>query len=221
MTTHPRQAACPVALLAALLVACDAGGPAGPPQALTALPRPLSATESEALAGSANFGLGLLRETSAGAPGRNVVVSPLSASMALGMALNGAAAATRDSMRAVLGWGNRSDDEINAAYKGLATLLVSLDPQVRFTSANAVWINQGFPVLSPFVQVNRDAFGAQVANLDFTSGSAVGTVNRWVSGATSGRIPSIIDGFQSGDELLLVNALWFKGSWRDRFDPAN
>ena len=52
-----------------------------------------------------------------------MVLSPLSATLALGMALNGASGATLDSMRRTLGWGTRPMPEVNDAYRGLLALL--------------------------------------------------------------------------------------------------
>ncbi len=211
----------PLLVLIALLAACsDPNAPVGPPAPLTQLPRALTAAEQDALAGSTTFGLGLFRSLSQARPGENVMVSPLSASFALGMALNGAAGVTRDSMRAVLGWGTRSEEEINEAYRGLATLLPSLDPQVALTSANSIWIDQHLPVLAPFVSTNQRYFGARVQNLDFASASAPPTINAWVRDATQQRITSIIDRIDPGEVMFLINALWFKGSWREKFDPA-
>ena len=202
--------------------ACQDGtGPNPQGDALRGLPRALTSAEQDALTASTRFGLDLFRTVSRARPGQNVVLSPLSASFALGMALNGAGSATRDSMRAVLGWGNRSDQEINDAYRGLATLLPSLDPKVQFTSANSIWIDQSFPVLAPFVNTNRSYFGAQVQNLDFRSASAPGIINQWVSRATNDRIPHLVDAIDADEVLLLVNAIWFKGSWRERFEATH
>ena len=204
------------------LGACQDGtGPNPQGDALRGLPRALTSAEQDALTANTRFGLDLFRTVSRARPGRNVVLSPLSASFALGMALNGAGSATRDSMRAVLGWGNRSDQEINDAYRGLATLLPSLDPKVQFTSANSIWIDQSFPVLASFVNTNRSYFGAQVQNLDFRSAGAPGIINQWVSSATNDRIPHLLDAIDADEVLLLINAIWFKGSWRERFEAAH
>ena len=204
------------------LGACQDGtGPNPQGDALRGLPRALTSAEQDALTANTRFGLDLFRTVSRARPGQNVVLSPLSASFALGMALNGAGSATRDSMRAVLGWGNRSDQEINDAYRGLATLLPSLDPKVQFTSANSIWIDQSFPVLASFVNTNRSYFGAQVQNLDFRSAGAPGIINQWVSSATNDRIPHLLDAIDADEVLLLINAIWFKGSWRERFEAAH
>src|SRR5512146_2236045 len=94
-------ALCTVA--ATLLAACSADSTA--PGPITALPRALSASEQQLITASNGFAFALLRQLNQDTPAdSNIFVSPLSASMALGMTMNGAAGATLDSMRAVLGF---------------------------------------------------------------------------------------------------------------------
>jgi serpin B len=48
----------------------------------------------------------------------------------------------------------------------------------------------------------------------------VGTINNWVSAATASKIPTIIDAIDPSQMMLLINAIYFKGSWRQKFDAA-
>jgi len=59
-----------------------------------------------------------------------------------------------------------------------------------------------------------------VTALSFTTPSAPATINDWVSRATAGKIPSILDRIDDEQVMFLINAIYFKGSWRERFDPA-
>ena len=80
------------ALSLLLLTACESPvGPGGLPPLLTQLPRPLSTAELGIIDASNAFAFDLLREVTRTLPAdSNAFLSPLSASMALGMALNGA-----------------------------------------------------------------------------------------------------------------------------------
>src|SRR6476659_8315882 len=91
----------------------------GPGPALTRLPRDLTAGEQQVLRAGNEFSLALFRQLAKAQPGKNVFVSPLSASMALGMTMNGARGTTLDAMRATLGVGSGDLQQINAGYKGL------------------------------------------------------------------------------------------------------
>jgi serine protease inhibitor len=207
---------------AALAIACaGATEPRpGPSPVLEALPRALSAGEQKIIAANNDFSFSLFRLLGAAQSDSNVFVSPLSASMALGMAMTGASGTTFDEMRATLGFGAASESEIDQGYKSLIALLRGLDPAVDFRIANSIWTREGFPVTPSFLDAGRTWFDAQAASLDFASPTAVKSINDWVSTATAGKIPTILDRIGSDEVMFLVNAIYFKGSWRAKFDPA-
>jgi serpin B len=207
----------------ALVLACSGATeprPGEPSPVLEALPRALSAGEQKIIAANNDFSFSLFRRLGAAEADSNVFVSPLSASMALGMAMNGASGTTFDEMRATLGFGTASESEIDQGYKSLIALLRGLDPGVDFRIANSIWAREGFPVTPSFLDAGRTWFDAQAATLDFASPGAVKSINDWVSTATAGKIPTILDQIRSDEVLFLINAIYFKGSWRAKFDPA-
>lgn len=152
----------------------------------------------------------------------NWMVSPLSASMALGMATNGAAGNTLAEMKATLGFSEANIDEMNAYYRRLLNELPDLDNTTQLRLANSIWINQGFEVKSPFVDVNKQMYDAQVSNLDFSSSQALSTINNWCSDKTNGRITEVIQEINPEARMFLSNALYFKGIWKEdyKFDKA-
>lgn len=209
------------ALIAAAACTLAPTEPSGPPPALTALPRALTPAEQSIVQASNAFSFALFDTVSAAQPGANVFLSPLSASMSLGMALNGAAGATYDQMRSALQFGNASQHDINAGYESLIALLTSLDPGVTMQLANSIWYDRTFPFYQTFLDTTKTYFGAEVEPLDFGNASAsLAMINGWVNTQTDGKIPSILDAIDSNDVMFLVNAIYFNGSWRTRFDPA-
>lgn len=207
-----------------LIVAC-AESPAGPPVALTELPRALTSAESGVAGASNAFAFDLFREAAA-ASTRNAFVSPLSVSMALGMLLNGADGATLEAMRSTLhlgpssGLGSPSLTEVNAGYRGLIDLLRGLDATTLLRVANSVWYRAGFTAAPDFLTATRASFDAEVRAVDFAAPATLGTINGWVRDATAGRIPSILDAIRPDDVMYLINAIHFKGRWRTAFDPS-
>jgi serine protease inhibitor len=208
----------------ALAAACSGStepDPATPSAPLTTLPRALTAGEQRVVGAANDFSFALFRRLSAAQRDSNVFASPLSASMALGMAMNGAAGTTYDEMRATLGFGaSATESEIGESYKSLIALLRGLDPGVDFRIANSIWYRTGFPVDQAFIDRGRNWFDARASALDFASPNAVPTINDWVSTSTVGKIPTIIDRIESDQVMFLINAIYFKGSWRTRFDPS-
>jgi serine protease inhibitor len=181
--------------------------------------RPLTAQEQSVAGASVRFGLDLLREVHRSEAAPNLLLSPLSASMALGMTLNGAAGATHDAMRGALGFAGLSEAEINAAYRGLIAQLRARDPKVEFGLANAIWFKEGFAVKAPFLDAARQHFDARVQALDFLSPEAPRTISAWAEEQTGGRIRDLVQEIDPLDRLFLVNAVYFKAPWTTPFEP--
>jgi serpin B len=208
-----------VALLALTAACSDPNAPSGNNSRITALPRALSAGEQALIGASNTFGFSLLRELDRTRGDSNIFMSPLSASMALGMTMNGAANQTFDEMRSALGFGTRPSAEINASYRSLIDMLRALDRTVDFRIANSIWYRAGFPFETAFLDESRQFFDARVTGLDFSSPTATPTINDWVKQTTNGKIEKIIDGPISSDAVMyLINAIYFNGSWTTQFD---
>jgi serpin B len=207
-------------LVLAILAGCsDPNAPSGRAPRITALPRTLGAGEQAIITGSNAFGFGLLRELDRTRADSNIFLSPLSASMALGMTMNGAASQTFDEMRSALAFGTRPAAEINASYRSLIDLLRGLDQTVDFRIANSIWYRTGFPFEQTFLDESRQFFDAKVSGLDFSAPSSVPTINDWVNQSTNGKIAKIVDGPIDNDVVMyLINAIYFNGSWTKRFD---
>jgi serpin B len=186
---------------------------------LTALPRALSTAETQGVAANNRFALSLLREAARTRP-NNVLLSPLSVSYALGLTMNGAEQETLTEMMATLGWGTRPRAEINAAYRDLAALLPSLDPSVTMRLANGIWLRRPYTANPAFVSDAQTFFGAPVQTLS-TPQQMYDSVNAWGNRRTDGMIPKVLEGTAPQDlVMLLANATYFAGEWREQFTVA-
>lgn len=203
-----------------LALAGGCSDPVGPPAAIEELPRALSVAEQDVIDASNTFAFDLLREAYVRTDSPNVVLSPLSASMALGMTMNGADGATYDEMHAMLGFGAMTRDEVNHAYRDILDLLLDLDPSVEIAIANSTWAREGFPFLPAFYETITTYFDAEAHVLDFSRPDAPDVINAWVDEQTNGRIDGIIDQIDGDAIMFLLNAVYFKGDWRTQFDPA-
>ncbi len=202
----------------ATMACSDPNGPGAQP--IDALPRQLTSAEQKVVAGSNSFAFDLFREINNGQKNTNVFVSPLSASMALGMTANGAAGSTYDAMIGGLRLGAATRTEVNEGYKSLIALLRGLDNTTDFRIANSIWYEQSFPFNAPFLAESKSFFDATVSGLDFRNPSSLTTINSWVSESTGNRIPAIIDTIDPLEVMFLVNAIYFKGSWQTKFDKS-
>lgn len=151
----------------------------------------------------------------------NIMVSPLSVSMALAMTYNGANSETKIAMEKTLKMYGLTSDDINQSYKNLVTALKDLDPKVVLEIANAIFYKQGFQVENDFVTTNKNYYDAEVDGLDFSSSDAVKTINDWVAKKTYDKIDHIIDNINPSHVMFLINAIYFNGIWETAFDKDN
>jgi serine protease inhibitor len=221
-----KRVGAPLAL--ATLAACgsgvmnpDANDPGEKGPARTALPRALTSAERDVLSASNKFSFSLWNTINQTQRDSNVFVSPLSASFALGLMLNGASGTTYDEMRSALQFGTASLASIDSGYKSLIDLLTTLDPSTKMQIANAVFYKSGFPFNQSFLDDASKWFDAEVQAQNFADAAGtLSAVNGWASAKTNGRIPKVLDEVKSSDIMYLLNAIYFKGTWRDKFDPA-
>lgn len=182
--------------------------------------RQLTNTEQQIVTSANTFGVKILKEVNKSENDKNVFISPLSISYALGMTLNGAANATRDSIAQTLELLGLTDDEINRNYKSLMELLTSLDPAVIFQIANSIWCRDNLQVEQSFIDGNKQYFDAEIAKLNFSDPNASKIINAWVAKKTNGKIDKIVpDAIDPRVVMYLINAIYFKGNWTYQFDP--
>jgi serine protease inhibitor len=222
MKSQSRRLATTFALALSLGAGACSEEPTGPQVVapITELPRALSAVEREILGASNRFAFSLGRELVPARPTDNLFFSPLSASMLLGMVLNGADGRTYDQMRDALAFDGLSQQQINEGYADLIELLLQLDPSVTIDLGNSIWAQQGFSVLPDFLDRVRSSFDAEAGSVSFTDPATLPRINKWASDATRGRIETIFDELPANTVMVLLNAIYFKASWTDRFDAA-
>ncbi len=203
-------------------VGCGSESPIGPEDPIPGLPRSLSLSEARLVEAGNDFAFRLLNEIHQGDPSSNLFVAPLSASMALGMTLNGAQGNTYDQMRGTLGFGEMGLGDINQGYLDLLDLLTGLDPEVELGIGNSIWYREGFPIRPDFLTRTQTFFKAEVRGLDFSDPGAPGIINGWVRDQTNGKIREIIDDpIDWATVMFLINATYFKAKWSTRFPKSN
>ena len=186
----------------------------------TVKPKMNSAAEKSAQlidAGNA-FGFELFRNIRNSNNKENLLISPFSVSVALAMAYNGAGTTTKAEIEKVLQFNGLTPELINGAYQKLITEFQSLDEQVVFEIANALYYSETFSIKPGFVSTNREIYNAEVTGLNFSSPSAEEVINNWVAKRTKGKINEIIQQLKPMDRMLLLNAVYFYGTWSKEFD---
>ncbi|NQU87747.1 MAG: serpin family protein [Mariniphaga sp.] len=178
----------------------------------------LDEKSSQLIEADNELGFELFQKINSEAEDENLMISPLSVSVALAMAYNGADGDTKSEMEQTLKVFGLSTEEINASYQFLINALQSLDEDVVFELANAIFYEKTFSVKSAFLGVNENIYNAEVSGLDFSNPSAVETINNWVADKTNHKIETIIDQLDPMDVMVLLNAVYFNGIWQTKFD---
>jgi serpin B len=152
----------------------------------------------------------------------NLFFSPYSISECLAMTYAGARGSTEKQMAQVLRLGT---NPVHAAFAELRNGLNRAQQRrgIELSAANGLWAQTNHPLLPAFVDLARQKCEAVVKQVDFRTQTepAAREINAWVSGKTKGKIGAIIPAGLLGrdSKLVLVNAIYFKGTWKTKFDP--
>lgn len=171
--------------------------------------------------GNTNFAINLMQKLNIEDADKNMFFSPFSISMALSMPYQGAGTTTKDCMAEALNYTGMSDEEINQSYVDHLKYFKALSSSVDLNFSNSIWIREGFEVKDSFTSINNKIFNAKCSNLDFANDSACDTMNKWISDSTKGMIGKMIDPpIPEYIKMYLMNAIYFNGSWANKFDAS-
>lgn len=151
----------------------------------------------------------------------NICFSPLSASMALGMMMNGADGDTYRQMQRTLGFEGATEEDINSYYHQLLETLPAIDTTTVVNIANALWLRQDYPFYADYKERLRTLFNATIDNVDdFRQQATIDMINQWTADHTNNLIKEIIspESVSENTVMILANALYFKGIWEKIFD---
>ncbi|KAG8197075.1 hypothetical protein JTE90_004342 [Oedothorax gibbosus] len=155
----------------------------------------------------------------------NVFFSPLSISTAFGMLFYGARGGTAEELRNALGYNKADlpDELVHTTFKDfLKEILNSGDSNSGYVlnTANSVLIEKYMKLSPDYKNDVEDLYQASVEDVDFAKDSAqvVSKINNWVKQKTNGKIEKLLDELDASTVLVLLNAVYFKGTWKVMFD---
>jgi serpin B len=182
-----------------------------------------------AAAGITAFGVQLYRKLIADPSAKNVVFSPTSIALALGMARAGAKGVTGKQIDDVLhadGWA-----DLGAGLNALDQALTARDGtyqddeggthRLALRIANSGFAQDGWTIERAYLDAVAAAFGAGLRLVDYQADpeAARKTINDWVSRQTERRIPELLQppNVTSATRFYLVNAMYLKANWVTEF----
>jgi serpin B len=196
------------------------------PPAVCSAPQGASADAQALTSSDTAFAVALFQPAAvASGAGQNVILSPYSVSATLTMVDVGAAGETDSQIQTVLQLAGNGTT-VAPAYAALACQDESdgTSSGDDLSIANSIWGQQGTAFEAPFLSVLSTGYDAPLQQVDFESDpdAAAGTINDWVSTETQGQIPTLLQpgNLDAATRLVIVNALYFKGSWATGFDAS-
>ena len=200
-----------------LSAVCKAGLDAEPPiEKFIQAP----AGAAEVVEAGNHFGFALFHKLRAQEQNRNVCISPLSVFGALALAYNGAREATARGMARALGLEGISRDLLNKTHAYMINHFAGLNPQVNLYLTGSLWANRGVVFQNDFLLRNRRFYGARARSVDFNDPDTPGLINAWIQKRTGGLISNIVDRVDPEEALILINAVYFNGNWKTKFDKS-
>ena len=153
----------------------------------------------------------------------NLFFSPYSIFTALGMTYEGARNKTADEIRSVFHF--PADNQTRwSLFKALIEKLNAGKTGCNLSTANAMWVQQGFPLLQAYLDALQTYYKSGAFDVDFVHALEESRlrINYWVENQTNGKIKDLIpQGVLDGlTALVLTNAIYFKGDWLKQFNAS-
>ncbi|XP_017494835.1 PREDICTED: serpin B3-like, partial [Rhagoletis zephyria] len=140
------------------------------------------------------------------------------------MTMTGAQGDTYEEMRSVLRLNNSQLTEpelIAACSRLLHRLSSSPSSSTVLQLASAVALQIGYPILPTFLDIVESDFHSKLFSVNFAGNgkAAIEKINSWAGEKTSEKIPILFEEEQldKDTQLVLLNALYFKGAWAEKF----
>lgn len=191
------------------------------------------------------FAVEFSKKLAESAEGRNIFFSPWGISTSLAMVYLGTKGTTAAQMSQVLHFGSIQDfksgpdsekkrkmechsgksEEIQSDFQTLTAEILKHGNSYVLKIANRIYVEKTYPFHNKYLEDMKTYFGAEPQSVNFVeaSGQIRKEINSWVGSQTGGKIPNLLpdDAVDNKTKMVLVNALYFKGTWEHQFSVQN
>lgn len=154
----------------------------------------------------------------------NILFSPLSIALAMGVMELGAQGSSLKEIRHAMGYDGLKNGEEFSFLKDFSDMVSAEESQYVMKIANSLFVQNGFHINDEFLQMMRKYLNAEVNHVDFSQNVAVANyINKWVENYTNSLLKDLVSSrdFDAITHLVLINAVYFKGNWKSQFRPEN
>lgn len=179
-------------------------------------------SDSSIVSSNNQFGLKLFSALVKEEKDKNIFISPASVALALQMAYNGADKETKDEIAKTLEVSNLSIEDVNNLNKLLIKKLNNPAPDIQLKVANSLWGAKGrITFKNDFKSSLLSYYNAESKELDFGDAKTLDLINKWASNNTNGKITDLIDKIDSDVVSYIINAVYFKSNWTEKFKESD
>lgn len=153
----------------------------------------------------------------------NTLVSPLSASMVIGMLANALSPADQSELLRGLDLGENSINALNSLNSKLLLSLPKLDNKSKISIHNSTWLNNGVTPTSAYSQTLNGTYNSEISSIDLNSSQGKSEIHSWIKDKTGSQFNSLpyeMD-LNYKNEALWLNTLNFTGEWKYQFNSAS
>ncbi|XP_063803659.1 alpha-1-antiproteinase-like [Pseudophryne corroboree] len=170
---------------------------------------------------NANFANNLFSHLAAKYPTNNLFFSPLSISVAFSMLSLGAKSHTHSQILEGLGFNTSAllAEDIHKGFQQLLHIFSQPNDDIQLSMANALFVNKEIKLLEKFLDDAKNYYHSETVPTDFqNSEKAKNLINNYVEKKTNGKIKDLLDSVDPATVLVLLNTIFFKGTWKTAFN---
>lgn len=150
----------------------------------------------------------------------NLVMSPLSAQIDLGMLYFGAQGKTVQVLQSALKLPNAPEETVQAYFSQLTGNLTN---ESKLKLADAIYVSNNYQIQNAFIIDAQHIFNAKIDSININNPQqAANTMNSWVATKTHNEIKNLIDpeNISPSTEIILLNTIYFADRWMHQFQKS-
>ncbi|XP_006032910.1 alpha-2-antiplasmin [Alligator sinensis] len=164
--------------------------------------------------GLMKFTADLLQEVERENSQPNMVLSPLSITLALSHLALGAENQTEKHLLEAMHL-----KSVPCLHHTLSSIRRVLTESL-LSVASQLYLQKGLEVKEKFLENSERFYGAKPVTLSGNKEDDLIAINKWVQEVTKGHISSFLSQLPDSMVMLLLNAVYFRGFWRNKFDAS-
>ncbi|NXM72182.1 A1AT2 antiproteinase, partial [Serilophus lunatus] len=173
---------------------------------------------------NANFAFSFYKQCREEAGNKNIFFSPLSISTAFAMLSLGAKSNTLRELHKGLSFNltELEEQEIHEGFQHVLQLLNDSHREVQLNMGNALFIDNRLKLLQSFLHNVTKFYYSEAISSNFQNAlEAAKKINKYVETKTHGKIVDVVESLDAGTVMVLINYIFFKGSWEKPFNNLN